>query len=361
MLKSLPRNPEETQEATEEVVEEQATETVAETEEPPVEEEAQSSLESEQPESQETAQEAQQEEEIVELTDDVVFEYLSEMLGKDIKSADDLVQQAADPLENDPDLKEIVEWRKRTGRPLSDFAKYQKDYSAMSSEEVVKEYLQHKYPDFTAEEIQLEMEQYLPSEDDLDNEAARKRLNLKKLAADGRRELDSHRLELDKPLPASLTQEQAEAVEFYQQYQQGQEKAKKVQQVNSQNIAKAVKEVETLKLQLDKDTSIQFKPPQESRNSVQEFMKMPNWYNQDGTINGQEIIKDSFKLQNFDAIVSEAYQQGLARGQASIEKTTNNTTLSEDRPTQEGQNPSKQDIKIEGLEGFQKWTPKWGR
>lgn len=296
-----------------------------------------------------------------ELSEEAILDYLSKSLGKEVKNLQDLVQEPKDPFEGDEDLKALVEWRERTGRPLSDYAKYQKDYSAMSDEEAAREYLRHRYPDFTADEVQLELEQYLPSEDDLDNEAARKRLNLKKLAADGRRELDSLRLELNNPLPSKLTEEQQQAIDFYKQSQEQQAKAREIQQINSKNISDAVQSVETLSLNLDKDVSVEFKPDQNARKNLQEFMKMPNWYNQDGTINGSEIVKDSFKLQNFEAIVQEAYKQGLARGEGIIEKTTNNTTLDKDRPTQEGMNPQKNDIQIEGLEDMQGWQPRWGK
>ena len=285
----------------------------------------------------------------VELSDESVMKYLSEKLGKELTSLDELNQKQPDPLENDPELKEIAEWRERTGRPISDWPKYQKDFDAMSNEDIAREYLQHKYPDLTPEEVQLELEDYLPTEDDFDKDIAKKALSLKKLASDGRRELNTLRMELNNPLPTKLSPEQAQAVESYAQIQEQQKLQKEVATRNEQAIKQAVESFETIPLSLDKELSIEFKPPQEARQKLQEFMKMPNWYNPDGTLNAKEVVSDSFFLQNREAIIKEAYNQGVSNGLASIEKKTNNITL-DSRQTQEGENPSKNDIEIEGLE-----------
>lgn len=294
----------------------------------------------------------------VNLDDEAVAKYLSEKLGKEVTSLEDLVKEPEDPFKGDEDLKALAEWRERTGRPLSDWAKFQKDYGAMSHEDVAREYLRYKYEDFTPEEIELELQQYLPGEDDLDNEAARKRLNLKKLAADGRRELGELRMELDKPVPAKLSQDQLTAIEYYQKAQEQQAQAQKVAQLNDKNLNKAIETTETLEIELDKDNSIEFKPRPEARKSLRDFMKMPNWYNQDGTLNAQEVVKDSFFLQNRENIIQEAFKQGLAQGEAAIEKETNNVTL-DGRKTAEGQAPQKSDIVIEGLEDMQGMQLKW--
>ena len=293
---------------------------------------------------------------VAELSEEAVFKYLSETLGKEIKSFEDLVQPQANPLESDPDLKALAEWRERTGRPISDWAKFQKDYDAMSSEEVVREYLRYKYEDFTPEEIELEMQEYLPQEDDLDREAARKQLNLKKLAADGRKELNKLRMELNEAVPAQLTPEQSQAIEFYKQALQAQEQQKKVAQVNDQNLSKEIEQFDTIPLALEDGLEITFKPAPEARKTLREYMARPDWYNQDGTLNAKEVVKDSFFLQNRDAIIKEVYKQGVAAGQAIIEKKTSNTTL-DGRKTADGEAPRQSDIIIEGLEDMYRSGP----
>lgn len=286
---------------------------------------------------------------VIEMDDEGVMKYLSEKLGKDITSLEDLNKPATDPLENDPELKAIAEWRERTGRPISDWSKYQRDFNELSNEDVAREYLQHKFPDLTPEEIQLEMEDYLPSEDDLDREVAKKALNLKKLASEGRNQLNSLRMELDTPIPAKLSPEQAQAVEAYTEIQKQQEMQTQIAAKNDQNLSTAIESFDTIPLTLDKDVSIDFKPSQEAKKTLREYMNMPSWYNPDGTLNAQEVVRDSLFLQNRETIIQEAYKQGLSNGLAQIEKTTNNITL-DGRQTSEGATPSTSDIEVEGLD-----------
>jgi hypothetical protein len=326
----------------------------------PVPEEEQtpeSSLPSEQP--AEAVEEVETPQPEAQLSEESVLQYLSEALGKPVESLDQLLPEPVDPLEGDEDLRALVEWRERTGRPLSDYVNYQKDYKSMSDQEVAREYLRHEFPDFSEEDIQLELQQYIPDEDDLDREAALKKLNLKKLVMKGRRELDSLRLELGKPAPTKLTPEQEQAISFYQQSQEQQAKAQKIQEANSKNIQEGLKKVETLSLNLGDGKSIEFKPKPEARQKLQEFMQMPNWYNQDGTINGAEIVKDSFYLQNREAIHQEIYQQGVARGLEELESKVNNETISKPA-TQQGPTDQNQII-IEGLDSMTKKSLQWGR
>lgn len=290
---------------------------------------------------------------VAEVNEESVLQFLSEKLGQPVESLDKLLKpEPADPFGGDSELKAIAEWRERTGRPISDWVKFQKDYDAMSHDQVAREYLQYKYPDFTPEEIELEMQEYLPQEDDLDKEIARKQLNLKKLATDGRRELKNLLLELDTPVQPKLTQEQSQALEFYQKSMEAQQRQKELGQINDQNLNKAIQDFDTIPLTLDKDVEITFKPTPEARKSLRDYMARPDWYNQDGTLNAKEVVADSFFLQNREAIIQEAYQQGLAAGKADIEKKTGNVTL-DGRKTADGEAPRQSDIIIEGLEDME--------
>lgn len=321
-------------------------------EEPVAEQVPQSSSTPEEPATEEPEPTPAPEPMQAEVTEADMFKFLSEKLGKEITDISDLTPEPVDPLANDPELKAIAEWRERTGRPISDWAKFQRDYNAMSDEQVAREYLQHEYQDFTAEEIELEMQQYLVSEDDFDERSsARKRLELKKKAHEARKFFNGFKQEFNEPLPAKLTPEQDQAVKYYQEAQAREEQVKKIQGINNENLDRAIREVETIPLSLDKDLSIDFKPPQEARQSLREYMNRPEWYNQDGTLNAKEVVKDSFFLQNREAILREAYQQGVSAGLAQLEKKTNNTTL--DRKTADsGAQPSQSDIVVEGLEDF---------
>ena len=111
------------------------------------------------------------------VTDELLFKSLSEKLGKEVKSFDDLTPA---PLEIDPQVKALNEWREKTGRPIEDFFKYQRDFTQVNDLEIAREFLQIEYPTLTSDEISLELEKFVPSEDDLDTDTAKKNLKLKK-------------------------------------------------------------------------------------------------------------------------------------------------------------------------------------
>jgi hypothetical protein len=73
------------------------------------------------------------------------FEYLSKKTGRDIKSLDDLTKVEKVEVEKEPELPEDVkkfwEYKKETGRGLTDFLKANKDWSSESKESVVMEHI----------------------------------------------------------------------------------------------------------------------------------------------------------------------------------------------------------------------------
>jgi hypothetical protein len=311
-----------------------------------------SSLESELQQGQESVtEEVSQdvsEEDIVELNEETALRYLSEQLGVEL-SLEDLTREAQDPFENDPDLKALAEWREKTGRPISDWAKFQKDYSAMSDEALAREYLRYQYDDFTMDEIELEMQKYLPNEMDDESEARLRALQLKKFARDGRKELDSLRMELESPVRASLSQEQQQKIEAYDSFAEQQQAQQEAAKRNEAIFDQGIQDFDTLKLNLDKGFNIDFKPSMEAKQSVKDFMKMPHWYNSDGSLNADAVVADSFFLQNKEAIIQEVYKQGLSKGIAEIEKKTNNIQL-DARNTQDQVPQNDEGIVIEAAE-----------
>jgi hypothetical protein len=296
------------------------------------------------------------------VNDESIFSTLSEKLGREIKSYEDLaqaeVQQAEDPFEKDPQLKELKEWKERTGRPLEDWIKYQKDYDSMSNADVVREYLQHKYPDFTPEDIQLEMSNYLADEDDLDSDARKKELNLKKTAIEAKAELGKLKSKFETPAEGykpSLSTEDQQAIDFYKQYKESQEKAtteaqkQREQYINS--VTESVKGVEQLQLKLGEEQTISLKlSPEDTQALVKSITESPRWYNQDGSINYRNMAEDAAKMANFDKAVELAFKQGEAKGLESQDVTDRNIHFGE--PRNPMSSPSADDIQVEGADAF---------
>ena len=290
-------------------------------------------------------QEPKREDKESELTDERVQEYLSEKLGKDVTLED--LKNSKNPLDEDPYLKELYEWRQRTGRPVEDFAKFQKDYEKVDDLDVAREYLQVEYPNSTPEEIELELKKYIPEEEDLDDEARVKKWELKKYATKGRSELNKLKANLDEP-SNNLTPELRQKVELADKVQERIDQNQKNQDLYNQGLTKAANSLESLKLDLSDDLSIDFKLSEQDRKELPEMINsMPSWINEDGSPNHEAIAKDGAKIRNFDKILKLAYEQGLNSGKDEIIKESKNTTIDKRDSAESHQASSQKGLKFE--------------
>ncbi len=287
-----------------------------------------------------------------ELTKESALEFLSEALGKNI-TLDDLVkEETISPLETDPYLKKFYEWRQKTGRSIEDFIKYQKDYSSMSDTDVAREFLQHEYPDFTKEEIDLELDNYLSSPDDLDDERKKKKLELKKLAIKGRNVLKELVSDLGEPITTELSPEVRENLELAQQIKEQYLKQQEFQNDYNEGILNSSKSVENLKLNLNDELTLDFKIADNIKEELPNVINtMPHWKNEDGTWNHKEVVNDAIKITQFDKIIKLVYEQGVSTGKESIIEDSQNSTLSQPSPNGATINSGK-GIEIEGLDEY---------
>jgi len=278
-----------------------------------------------------------------ELSDDVLFKHLSEKLGREVSSLDDLKQK--EEIEIDSQIKALNEWKQKTGRPIEDFFKFQKDFSEVSDLDIAREFLQIEYPTLTKEEVNLELElKFKEGEDDLDTDIARKKLELKKYASKGRNVLNELKGDLGEPSSFSLTPEIQEQVNFAKEVQQQIEANKGLQEAYYQGISEAAIKAETLPLKLSDDFSIDFKINEEDRKTIPSFInEMPHWRKEDGSWNHEAVVQDSIKIKHFDKMVQLAYEQGLNAGKDELIKETKNTTFgnSNSQSSQQGQGKKK--------------------
>lgn len=260
--------------------------------------------------------------------DSSVLQYLNEKLGKEFNSFEDFNTPAPAQQELPEDIQQILEWKEKTGRPLNDWVKFQKDYDNMSDEQIVREYLQVKYPGLDVEgELKAE---YLPTEDDLDSDVSRKNRNLTKLAIDGRKELNNLRMQFNTPAEGyqKLTPEIQSELDFAKQVRENIKNQENSQQQYSDNIKSAASELSSIPLNLAEGTSINFNIDDTVKKSLPEMVnKMPHWYNEDGSLNHSAMVKDVAIVSQIDKIVQLAYEQGRNSGVDSQTKKENNITL----------------------------------
>lgn len=156
-----------------------------------------------------------------------------------------LKQESEDVTNNQEDMslpenvEKLVDFMKETGGTLEDYVKLNKDYSGMSDNDVLREYYRQTKPHLNEEEVSFLMEDNFSYDEEIDEErdVKRKKLNLKESIAEAKSHLNSLKGKYydELKLSSNLTQEQKEAVQFYEDYKkedsQSQELAQKTRSV----------------------------------------------------------------------------------------------------------------------------------
>lgn len=262
-----------------------------------------------------------------EVTDKLIFEKLSETLGREVKSYDDLTPKE---VKLDDEVKQLLEWKEKTGLSLSKWADYNKDFSKLNDLEVAKEILAEKYPDFTEEELEYTMKGYVYDElEDDESDRIAKSIALKKFAKEGRETLEQKKINFLESQPkSSLSVEEKELLDYAKTVKQ-KEASLKDQNVAYQNSLKeASLKLQAINLDLGDGLKINHNVAQESKKDLVDYINtMPDWYKEDGSFNHENIARDSYKLKNFDTIIKAAFEQGKSFAIEGKIRENNNISL----------------------------------
>lgn len=282
------------------------------------------------------------------ITDELLLQNLSEKLGRELTSFDELVPSS---VEIDPQVKALNDWKEKTNRPIEDFFKFQKDFNEVSDLDVAREFLQIEYPTLTSDEINLELEQFVASEDDLDTDIARKNLNLKKYAIEGRSVLEKMKADLGEPSENTLTPEIKEQLDFAKQVQEQINTNQEQQKSYIEGITQAALDTDNMKLDLSDDLSINFKISDEDKKDIPSFInEMSHWKTEDGSWNHKEVVQDSIKIKHFNDILKLVYEQGLNSGKDEVIKQAKNSTLGNSTSMKGEQSQGQSKAVIEGID-----------
>lgn len=271
-----------------------------------------------------------------ELTDEILFSKLSERLGRKIENLDELTPKEVGL---DPELKELKDWKERTGLSLTQFTDYNRDFSKMGDLDVVKETLTKKHPNFTPEEIEFKLKDYVFDEDlDEDSDKIRKSILLKEAAAKGREELEQRRLDLKKASESSsLPPEVKQKLEYVESLEAQAAEAAESERVYKDQINTVSKDLNAIDLNLSEEHQIKFNLSSEVKNSLPKMVaEMPSWKNEDGSINAQAVVADVAKLTNFDSIIKTVFEQGINVGKESMIKQSVNPSTGDYIPQKDG-------------------------
>ena len=290
----------------------------------------------------------------VEISEELHLKYLSEKLGREVKSFDELTKAESNPLDSDPYLKELAAWREKTGRPIEDWIKFQKDYTKVSDADVAREFLQLQYPELTPDEVQFELDRkYLSSEDDFKDDATLKNLELKKLASQGRKELSKLISDLGNPNPVNLTPEVQKDLDLAKQYKALVQQNEVSNTEYNKNIVAKASELKSIKLELADGISLDYKLPVGSEKSlVNTIQNAPTWVNEDGSWNHQTIVRDAAIAANFESMLKLAYEQGKNSGTDEVIREAKNTTLGNRVSNDSALTTTSKGAQIEGLDRY---------
>ena len=335
------------------VVEEQTQEAQVENVQPDVQEVVQEQVQQEptpepveettQPEAAvEEPQSSLQEEEISEEEmEAAMLSYLSERLGREVSSLDEIQGTQNTSVEIDERVAAINEFVRQTGRDPQDWFTYQAmNPSEMDDIGAVKAQLRTQYGDLSDSDLNLLLNNKYKLDADLyeENEVRLAQIQLKMDADKARQEIETLRSQYAAPVKQEqpTTQEEPEGI------------------VNDEWLSAMSAEVDALdgiEFQVAKDKAFTFglednyKSQLKSKNeNIEDFFS--TYVGRDGQWNFEKWNMHQAVLDNIETIVKTAYQQGLGEGQRSLVDKAANVQYqqpNETANTSQGQGPSLED------------------
>jgi len=179
---------------------------------------------------QEVVEEVSSEQDTVQDEDTPVVEEITdekiEEVADKVEEAIEVAQQTGTPLPEG--IQKVVDFMEDTGGDLEDYVKLNQDYSKLDNQDLLFEYYKQTKPHLSIEEINFIMEDQFSYDEEVDEERSikRKKLALKEQVASAKKHLDGLKSKYyDKIKSGSkLTQEQQEAINFYQKSMEEQER-----------------------------------------------------------------------------------------------------------------------------------------
>lgn len=316
-------------------VQEQVQEPVQQSQEP--EQDTYPSEPSEEYEVQSSLQEEEISDEEIEAT---MLEYLSERLGRQVSSFDDINGTQDTSAEIDDRVAAINEFVRTTGRDPQDWFTYQAlNPSEMDDMSAVKTQLKSQYGDLSDSDLDLLIENKYKLDEDLydESEVRLSQIQLKMDADKARQEIEGLRSQYAAPVR--------------QEQQQPQEEFEGI--VNEEwlsNMSAEVDALEGIEFEVAKDVAFTFglednyKSQLKSKNeNIEDFFS--SYVSEGGQWDFEKWNMHQAVLDNIETIVKTAYQQGLGEGQRGlVDRAANVQYQQPSEATNTGQNvPSIED------------------
>ena len=217
-------------------------------------------------------------------------------------------------------INKLVDFMKETGGTLEDYVNLNKDYAGMEDMQILREHYRQSKPHLTEEEISFLIEDSFSYDEESEDERdiKRKKLALKESIAEAKSNLTNLKSKYydELKLSSKLSQEQKEAVQFYDNYKQTEETSQqqrsifeqKTNDLFSENFKGFEYKVGDKKYRFKVKDVNNVKETQSDINSlVSRFVDEKNNMKDAGGYH-----KALFTAMNADAIANHFYEQGKA-------------------------------------------------
>ena len=237
-------------------------------------------------------------------------------------------------------VEKLVTFMEETGGSLQDYVALNKDYSKLNSSEVLKEYYLKSKPHLELDEIAFLMEDNFKFDEDVDEdrEIRKKKLAFKEEVAKAKQYLEGSKSKYydEIKLRPGVTQEQQQALSFYDQYKVQQEKAQQ-QHGDFRDRTKKLFNQDFKGFDFnvgEKKFRYGVKNPDkvaETQVDVQNFVS--KYLDKDGNmVDPAGYHKAMYAAMNSDKIAHHFYEQGRADGIKNV--ITNSKNPTSDKPRQ---------------------------
>ena len=311
------------------------------TDEVPVRDEPETSSEVQEENIEETTQESTGEEEtLIELIEDEEPEAQAEEEVTQPEPTEE-PQPVVEQQEIPEGLEDLVKFMNETGGTIEDYARLNADYSNVDDQALLREYYKKTKPHLDNDEINFLLEDNFAYDEELDEDrdVRRKKLAYKEEIAKAKDFLEGLKDKYYKEvkLTSKLSQDQKEAIDFYNQYQQEQSQLQEINTKASENFTKL-----TSKLFNEEFKGFDFKvgdkkyrfkvkdPARVQQNQSDISQALGKFLDNDGLLkDAAGYHKALFAGLNADQIANHFYEQGKADAIRNVKASSKNINMGE--------------------------------
>ena len=240
-------------------------------------------------------------------------------------------------------VEKLVTFMNETGGTVEDYVELNKDYSTLSNDQVLHEYLRKTKPHLDSEDINLIMEDYQYDEElDDPKEIRKKKLAYKEAVASAKQDLENKKAKYYAEIKnrPGVTQEQQKAMDFFNRYNKQQEEIKLSQADFRERTNQILNsEFEGFEYNVgDKKFRYKIKDPvtiAEKQSDINNFVG--RFLDKEGKIKDTAgYHKALYAAMNADKLASHFYEQGKADGVKDMVQQSKNPSADAPRQVASG-------------------------